>query len=374
MKIGIVCHPSIGGSGLVATQLGIGLAKLGHEVHFITRTMPFKLNGYEQNIHFHSVAAIHYPLFDDSLYTFALTAKIVEVVEQHKLDLVHAHYSIPHSLCANLASQIASQSFPTVTTIHGTDVTVLGHDKPLYPLNRFSILSSSLVTTVSNYQKHYLLKHFDLKDLKKDIQVVHNFIDLDVFTPNNENIKTRRAMANDDEKIILHASNFRQVKNTSGVVKTFAKVAKQIKARLVLVGDGPEVAETKALAEKLGIADKVNFFGKVQHMEKVIANADCLFQPSYFESFGMVALEGMASGVPCVSSQVDGIPEVIKHGENGFMAHPDDHDELAGYLTEVCCDSQLHEQLSQTGLQMARAHFNWQDKIEEYQACYRSLL
>jgi N-acetyl-alpha-D-glucosaminyl L-malate synthase BshA len=371
MKIGIVCHPSIGGSGLVASQLGLGLAKLGHDVHFISRTMPFKLVGQEENISFHMVEPITYPLFQDNLYTFALTAMIIEVAEKYSIDIMHAHYSIPHSLCANLASRISRHRFCTVTTIHGTDTKVVGQNKPLYPLNRYSIMKSDCVTTVSEYQKEHTLEHFHLNT---NIEVIHNFIDLDVFSPEFASSQVREQLATPDEKIIMHISNFRQPKNTVGVIRAFARTVGKIRARLVLVGDGPDLEQVKNLCHDLKLEDRVTFMGKRQHIEKIIANADCIFQPSYAESFGMVALEAMACCIPVVSSDLDGIPEVVVHGETGYLGHPDDYDTMADYLVRICSDDVLQKTMGQQGRQRAQECFSDHRQIEKYLSCYQKTL
>ncbi len=371
MKIGIICHPSIGGSGLVATQLGIGLAKKGHEIHFVSEAMPFKLHGNEENIYFHPVEAISYPLFNYSLYAFALTAKIIEVAEKYKLDIVHAHYSIPHSLCAHLAAEISTSRFKIITTIHGTDTTVVGLDKPLYPLNRYSIERSDVVTTVSEYQKKHTLEQFQLN---KAIEVIYNFIDPQVFNPQLASSEVRQTLASDDEKIIMHVSNFRQPKNTFGVIKTFAKVVGTINARLVLVGDGPDMPEIKTLCQSLGIIDKVNFLGKRKHLESIIPNADCILQPSYHDSFGMVSLEAMASGVPTVTSDREGVPEVVEHGVTGYTADPDDHETLAAYLVDICSNSELQTRMGENGRARAMEKFLWDRQVEIYLKCYENCL
>lgn len=371
MRIGIVCLSSIGGSGLVATQLGLGLAKLGHEVHFIAQTRPFKLLGNSENVFFHSVEAIQYPLFPAPLYTFALTAKIVEVAERYCLDVVHAHYSIPHSLCAYLACEISQHKFPIITTIHGTDVSVIGRDKPLYPLNQFSINKSDKVTTVSAYQRDYIRDNFDNG---KPIEVIHNFINLEVFSPTNANVDVRRTLAHDDEKIVMHISNFRPLKNIQGVIRTFHKTLSQINARLILLGSGPEIDGIKKECQALGITDKVNFMGDVTQVELYLANADCIIHPSYSESFGMVVLEAMACAVPTVTSNVEGIPEVVEHGITGFMAEPDDIDSLSNYMVKVLTDAELQRQMGHNGRERAASLFNPEAKIEQYLRTYRSAL
>ncbi|MBY5990970.1 N-acetyl-alpha-D-glucosaminyl L-malate synthase BshA [Ferrimonas balearica] len=368
MRIGIVCHPSVGGSGLVATELAHGLAKQGHEVHVISSEPPFKLSRQLAGIQFHLVEAIHYPLFQDPLYTFALTAKIVEVVEQFRLEVMHAHYSIPHSLCAYLASQITERPFPVVTTIHGTDVTVVGQDRPLYPLNRFSILNSTVVTTVSAFQRQHIQRHFQVT---KAIEVIHNFIDLSVFHPQGADPGLRASLAAPEEKVVMHVSNFRPVKNTDTVLQSFALACAQVPAKLVLLGDGPDLEACQARCHQLGIADRVRFVGKVQQVERYLPAADCLLQPSYRESFCMVLLEAMACAVPTVSSNVDGIPEVVADGETGFTAAPDDVEALAAHLMRLLGDDALARRMGQAGRRRAASCFAAEEKVEQYLACYR---
>ncbi|MBY6186609.1 N-acetyl-alpha-D-glucosaminyl L-malate synthase BshA [Marinobacter hydrocarbonoclasticus] len=368
MKIGILCHPSVGGSGLVATELAHGLAAAGHEVHVISSEPPFKLSRQQTGLHFHLVEAIHYPLFKDPLYTFALTAKIVEVVDQYQLDLVHAHYSIPHSLCAYLASEITLKPFPVVTTIHGTDVTVVGQDRPLYPLNQFSIGRSTTVTTVSAFQRQYIQQHFQLDT---PIEVIHNFIDASVFHPARIDRALRRSLARDDQPIVMHASNFRPVKNTQAVIKSFALASRMVDARLVLLGSGPEIESLQGECHRLGIADRVVFVGQVQQVERYLPLASCVLQPSYRESFCMVLLEAMACGVPTVSSNVDGIPEVVSHGETGYLTAPDDYEAQADALVRILADPRLQQRLGQAGRQRAETQFSTEEKIQQYLACYR---
>jgi len=371
MRIGIVCHPNIGGSGLVATQLGIGLAKMGHEVHFISNLRPFKLVEDSSHIFFHSAEAIRYPLFSDPLYTFSLTAKIVEVVERYQLDIVHAHYSIPHSLCAYLAGEISERKFPIISTIHGTDVTVVGQDKLLYPLNKFSICKSTRVTTVSNYQRSYIYSHFDKS---KQIEVIHNFIDLKVFTPNCADIEVRRTLANDDEKIVMHISNFRPIKNCDAVIKSFYLLLAKVKARLVLLGSGPDIDLIKVRCEQLDILQNVTFMGDIIHVEHYLANADCMIQPSYRESFSMVLLESMACGVPTVSSNVDGIPEVVEQGITGLMFEPNDALGMANAMHSILTDSEKQKEMGRAGRERAARLFNPESKIAQYVGCYREAI
>ncbi|MCJ8328858.1 MAG: N-acetyl-alpha-D-glucosaminyl L-malate synthase BshA [Lentisphaeria bacterium] len=368
MNIAIVCYPTIGGSGLIATELGIGLAELGHNVHFISYSTPFKLSSYRENISFHSVDPINYPLFNQSLYTFALTAKIIEVVNDYEIDVVHAHYSIPHSLCAHLAREISDKCFKIVTTLHGTDVTIVGQDKPLYPINKYGIEKSDHVTTVSQFQKDYTLQEFNID---KTVHVIYNFIDTEVFKPSETHCR-RSSLAADDEKIVMHVSNFRDVKNPIGALKSFAEASKQVKARLVLVGDGPELLKIKIHCRELDICDKVKYMGKVDNVESILPLADCVLQPSHRESFGMVLLESMACEVPTISSNVDGIPEVIVHGETGYMEEPDDHEAMAAHIVTVLTDPELNARLGQNGRQRAIDVFHKDIIIPQYLRCYQS--
>ncbi|MCC4833684.1 MULTISPECIES: N-acetyl-alpha-D-glucosaminyl L-malate synthase BshA [Shewanella] len=371
LRIGIVCHPSIGGSGLVATQLGIGLAKLGHEVHFIAHKRPFKLIQNYSNVYFHEVDEVNYPLFEGPLHTYSLTAKIVEVVEQYQLHLIHAHYSIPHSLCAFLASNICQYSFPIVTTIHGTDVTIVGQDNAIKRLNTFSMNQSTLLTTVSNFQRQYIQQEFEIN---QPINVVHNFIDANDFTPELVDQNLRRTLANDDEKILMHVSNFRPLKNTQTVVNAFSQLHCDEKVRLVLVGSGPDIEKIKQQCSQLNILDRVRFTGSVNKVERYIANADCLIQPSYRESFCMVILEAMSCGVPTVSSNVDGIPEVVEEGVTGFMHPPEDAQSMASTISKIFADNQYQQQLGKAGRARAIQHFNTEIKVNQYVDCYHQTL
>ena len=368
MKIGIICYPSIGGSGLVATELGINLAQRGHEIHFISYSAPFKLPPFERNISFHSVDPINYPLFNQNLYTFSLTAKIIEVMEDYDLDIIHAHYSIPHSLCAHLAREISKKDFRIVTTLHGTDVTIVGQDKPLFPINKYGIEQSDVVTTVSAFQKNYTKEHFDIQH---DIEIIHNFIDTDEFKPADESTCCRSKLAADDEFIVMHISNFRPPKNPKAIIHAFAQASEEIKARLVLVGDGPEILEIKTECRKLKICDKVSYLGKIQNVAPVIAAADCVLQPSYQESFGMVLLEAMACSVPTVSSNIDGIPEVVVHNQTGLMADPDDHHSLGQYLVQLSKDPDFASFLGQNGRQRSIEYFHKDIIIPQYIDCYQ---
>ena len=370
MKIGIVCYPSIGGSGLIATELGIHLAKLGHQIHFISYSVPFKLSQFDRNISFHAVDPINYPLFNQTLYTFSLTAKIIDVVRDYDLDLIHAHYSIPHSLCAHLAREVCGKKFKIITTLHGTDVTIVGQNKPLYSLNKYGIEKSDRVTTVSEYQRQYTHKYFGTT---KEIEVIYNFVNTEVFTPREKNHEPC-CLASQGEKIIMHISNFRQAKNPHGVIETFRRVLKKIKAKLVLVGDGPGIVEIRNLCRQYEICEFVQFVGKVDNVETVIPFADCIFQPSHLESFGMALLESMACEVPTVSSNVDGIPEVVKHGETGYCAPPEAYDQMAEFIVSICSSKDLAKKLGKNGRQRAISKFSQEKMVSQYLECYSSML
>ncbi len=370
MNIAILCYPSIGGSGLVATELGLDLARRGHEVHFISYSSPFKLPHYARNVFFHSVDPINYPLFNQSLYTFSLTAKVIEVVNDYHIDIVHAHYSIPHSLCAHLAREITGKRFGIVTTLHGTDVTIVGQDKPLFPINRYGIVQSDRITTVSEFQRQHTLKYFDIQ---KEIRVIHNFVDLAVFRPGG-NACARNDLAAPDEGIVMHISNFRQPKNPVGVIHSFHLARQQTKARLVLVGDGPEIVTIRHHCREHGICDHITYLGKVDRVEDILPLADVVVQPSYHESFGVVLLEAMACEVPTVSSNVDGIPEVVADGETGLTAGPDDHAQLAAHLVRLLRDADLRRRFGAAGRARAQARFSQEHIVPRYLACYEELL
>lgn len=369
MRIGIVCYPSVGGSGLVATTLGRYLARRGHEVHFISYSVPFKLRRFDPHCFFHKVEPVRYPLFEHSLYTFALTAKIIEVVEEHRLELVHAHYSLPHSLCAHLAREVSGLDFRIVTTLHGTDVTVVGQDKPMFPINRYGIEQSDHVTTVSNYQRDHALRHFNIA---KTIEVIHNFIDPNVFRPRQPD---REGFATPDDRVVMHISNFRPPKNPEAVIRAFGKALRTVpQALLALVGDGPEMATIRAIARDLGICSRIRHLGNVDSVETVLPYAHCVFQPSRREAFGMVLLEAMASGIPTVSSDVDGIPEVVVHGQTGYTAAVDDHDAMGEALAALCADANLRQRLGRAGRERAVACFHVDRIVPRYEACYQRTL
>lgn len=338
MKIGIVCYPTFGGSGVVATELGKGLASKGHEVHFITYNKPARLDFFLENLYYHEVSISQYPLFDFPPYESALASKLVDVVRFEKLDILHVHYAIPHASAAYLAKQILKTygiNIPVVTTLHGTDITLVGKDKTFKPVVTFSINESDGVTTVSENLKSQTLEFFDIT---RDIQVIPNFIDLTRFvSKNREHFK--KAIAPDNERIMVHTSNFRKVKNTQDVVRIFHKVSQTIPSKLLMVGDGPERSNAEELSRQLGISQSVRFLGKQDAVEEILSVSDLFLMPSCSESFGLAALEAMACRVPVISSNIGGLPELNEEGVTGFLSNVGDIDDMAKnaiYILEDC--------------------------------------
>jgi N-acetyl-alpha-D-glucosaminyl L-malate synthase BshA len=318
MKIGIVCYPTFGGSGVVATELGKGLAKIGHEVHFITYRQPMRLDFFSENLYYHEVDIKSYPLFDFPPYELALASKMVSVVKYEKLDLLHVHYAIPHASAAYMAKQILKEEgihIPVVTTLHGTDITLVGKDPSYEPVVTFSINQSDGVTAVSQDLRKETYEYFNIK---RDIEVIYNFIDLDRFKrQKKDHFKT--AICPNGEKLIVHTSNFRKVKRVEDVIRVFYEVRKEIPAKLLLVGDGPERDKMERLCRELGTCDDVRFLGKLEYVEEVLSVSDLFVMPSEKESFGLAALEAMACEVPVLTSDAGGIPELNVSGVTGFV-------------------------------------------------------
>jgi N-acetyl-alpha-D-glucosaminyl L-malate synthase BshA len=341
MRIGITCYPTYGGSGVVATELGIELAAHGHQVHFISYSQPFRLNGREEGIFYHEVPVSSYPLFEFPPYDLALASRMAEVAEFNELDLLHVHYAIPHSVSALLARQMLAsrgRRLPFVTTLHGTDITLVGLDRSYLPITRYAIQESDGVTSISNYLKEKTVASFDVT---RDIEVVTNFVNCDVYTPFKDEEKradARRKFAAPHEAIMMHLSNFRPVKRVMDVVKVFAQVAKEIPAQLVLVGDGPDRSAAEWLAHDLGIQCKVHFLGKQDRVNELLPLADLMIMPSELESFGLAALEAMACKVPSIATRVGGVPELIDHEITGLLFDVGDVDGMArgalGLLSE----------------------------------------
>ncbi|MCB0505578.1 MAG: N-acetyl-alpha-D-glucosaminyl L-malate synthase BshA [Cyclobacteriaceae bacterium] len=340
MKIGIVCYPTFGGSGVVATELGKALGKLGHEVHFMTYSQPMRLDFFNQNIFYHEVTLQSYPLFKYPPYEMALASKMVDITKFAKLDLLHVHYAIPHASAAYQAKQILALqgiNLPFITTLHGTDITLVGKDPSYEPVVSFSINKSDGVTAVSNNLREDTLKLFDIE---KDIRVIPNFIDLDRFKrQKKEHFKT--AICPNDEKLIVHTSNFRKVKRVEDALRIFKHISDKIPAKLLLVGDGPHRVNVEALSRELGVAENVRFLGKLDAVEEVLSVADLFLMPSEKESFGLAALEAMACEVPVISSNAGGIPELNKHGVTGFISEIGDIESMSRNALHVLHDDNL---------------------------------
>lgn len=340
MKIGIVCYPTFGGSGVVATELGKALGKLGHEVHFMTYSQPMRLDFFNQNIFYHEVTLQSYPLFKYPPYEMALASKMVDITKFAKLDLLHVHYAIPHASAAYQAKQILALqgiNLPFITTLHGTDITLVGKDPSYEPVVSFSINKSDGVTAVSNNLREDTLKLFDIE---KDIGVIPNFIDLDRFKrQKKEHFKT--AICPNDEKLIVHTSNFRKVKRVEDALRIFKHISDKIPAKLLLVGDGPHRVNVEALSRELGVAENVRFLGKLDAVEEVLSVADLFLMPSEKESFGLAALEAMACEVPVISSNAGGIPELNKHGVTGFISEIGDIESMSKNALHVLHDDNL---------------------------------
>lgn len=327
MNIGIVCYPTYGGSGVVATELGKGLAKIGHNIHFITYRQPSRLDFFNENLVYHEVDLRPYPLFEYPPYELALSSKMVDVVKFEKLDLLHVHYAIPHASAAYMARQILRTKgiyIPIITTLHGTDITLVGKDPSYEPVVTFSINQSDAVTAVSDDLKKDTYRHFDIN---KDIHVIPNFIDLERFKKQKKE-HFKKAICPENEHLIVHTSNFRKVKRVDDVVRIFHKINQKTPSKLLLVGDGPERHNIEILCRELGACDHIRFLGKLDAVEEVLSVADLFIMPSESESFGLAALEAMACEVPVVSSNVGGIPELNIHGVTGFLSNPGNIDEM----------------------------------------------
>ncbi len=370
-KIGIVCYPTYGGSGVVATELGMALASKNHEVHFISYSQPFRLDVFSDKINFHEVSVPDYPLFEYIPYEHNLTAKLVDVVLHEKLNLLHVHYAIPHASAALSAKQIlAAQGIhiPVITTLHGTDITLLGKDKSFKSVIEFAINNSDAVTAVSKSLKKETLSSFNIK---KEIQVIPNFIDSNLYKYEMDEV-LRRNFASNDEKIIIHISNFRKVKRVQDVLKVFAKIKEVIPSKLLLIGDGPERLEMEQLSRNLNLCDSVRFIGKLKAVEKVLSVSDLFLLPSDTESFGLVALEAMASKVPVISSNSGGLPEVNIDGETGFLLDVKDVNAMAKKAIYLLKNQELLEDFKQNAYTHAM-EFDLPNILPLYEKIYEEL-
>ncbi|NRA91438.1 MAG: N-acetyl-alpha-D-glucosaminyl L-malate synthase BshA [Psychroserpens sp.] len=372
MRIGIVCYPTFGGSGVVATELGLELSKRGHEIHFITYSQPVRLELLSNNVHYHEVTVPQYALFLYQPYELALSSKLVDMVKLHDIEILHVHYAIPHAYAAYMAKKMLQEEgiyIPIVTTLHGTDITLVG-SHPFYKTAvTFSINKSDAVTSVSQSLKEDTLRLFDIKN---HIDVVPNFIDLDKYL-NNFTDCQRGMMAEDDEKIITHISNFREVKQIPDVIKVFYNIQKEMPAKLMMVGEGPEREGAERLCMKLGIMDKVIFFGNSNEIDKILCFSDLFLLPSVTESFGLAALEAMASGVPVISSNSGGIPEVNSHGVSGFLSPVNDVDDMSKNALYILSDNERLKTFKKNAKEESR-RFDIHEIVPQYESIYQDTL
>ncbi len=373
MNIGIVCYPTYGGSGVVATELGIALAQKGHQVHFITSHQPVKLNFLSHNLHFHEVFVENYPLFHYQPYNLALSSKLVESVEKYDLDVLHVHYAIPHAYAAYMAKQMLKDvgiDIPIVTTLHGTDITLVGSHPVYKPAVEFSINHSDAVTTVSNSLKSDTLRLFNIK---KNIEVIYNFIDFEKQASWSDEECMRDTLADSDEKILAHVSNLRPVKRVLDVIRIFHKVQKEIPSKLILVGDGPDKEKADLLAKELGVKDKVLFLGKSDEIRKILCLTDLFLLPSETESFGLAALEAMAAHTPVISSNTGGLSEVNYHGVTGFLSDVGDVDDMAKNAIYLLSDEDRLDKFKKQAFESAH-QFSIETILPKYVSMYERVI
>jgi N-acetyl-alpha-D-glucosaminyl L-malate synthase BshA len=368
MRIGIVCYPTFGGSGVLATELGKALADKGHSVHFITYQQPVRLNVFNTNIYYHEVRVPTYPLFDYPPYEIALASTMVDVIKNHQLDLLHVHYAIPHASAAYMAKQIvqkAGGNIPFITTLHGTDITLVGKDKTYEPVVTFSINESDAITAVSNNLKEETYKSFHIT---KDIEVIYNFVDIKRF--NKKPIDAfKKVIAPNNERVLVHASNFRKVKRVQDVIKVFAGVRKAMPAKLLMIGDGPERSPMEVLAKELGVQDDVRFVGKQEQIEEILLVSDVFLLTSEYESFGLAALEAMAAKVPVISTNAGGLPEVNIFGETGFTANVGDVETMTQQAIELLSNNELLQKLKEGAYKQA-VHYDINNIVPLYEKLY----
>ncbi len=377
MRIGITCYPTYGGSGVVATELGIELAALGHEVHFISYSQPFRLSGRDNGIYYHEVPVSNYPLFEFPPYDLALASRMAEVAEFYDLDLLHVHYAIPHSVSALLARQMLAsrgRRLPFVTTLHGTDITLVGLDRSYLPITRYSIQESDGVTSISQYLKDKTLEDFGVT---REIAVVPNFVNCDVYQPLKDETAraaARKRLAEPDEAILMHLSNFRPVKRVVDVVKVFAEVVRAMPAQLVLVGDGPDRSTAEWMAHDLGIHGRIHFLGKQERVNELLPLADLMLMPSELESFGLAALEAMACKVPAIATRVGGVPELIDDGLNGLLYSVGDVEGMAEGTIGLLKDRDRLGEMRDAARRTAQKRFCSTLVLPQYVKYYESVL
>ncbi len=371
MKIGITCYPTYGGSGVVATELGKGLAKRGHQIHFISYAMPMRLDGFQDNIFYHEVEMATYPLFEFPLYTPALASKMVEVAKFEKLDLIHAHYAIPHATSAYIAKQILNdEHLRIITTLHGTDITLIGLEPSFLSVMKFSIEKSDGVTAVSRFLKEKTITNYGIN---KEIEVIPNFVDTELFK-RIADAKLRKTIAPNGERVLIHISNFRVVKRVTDVIRIFNLVVKKIPAKLVLVGDGPDRSNCENLCRELQLGDSVKFLGKQAELVELLSASDLFLMPSQSESFGLSALEAMACEVPVISLSVGGLPELVVHGETGYIAEIGDVERMAKYAVELLSNNTRRDMFAKAGRKRAVENFDIDEIVGVYERHYERIL
>ncbi|MBS4027574.1 MAG: N-acetyl-alpha-D-glucosaminyl L-malate synthase BshA [Ignavibacteriales bacterium] len=371
MNIGIVCYPTYGGSGVLAVELGLALAQRGHKIHFISYAMPARLESYVQNIFYHEVEISRYPLFEFPLYTPALTSKIVEVARFAKLDLVHAHYAIPHAMSALMAKDILGKnSLATVTTLHGTDITLVGLEPAFLPIMKHTIEHSDGVTAVSNFLKQETISNYNIE---KEIEVIYNFADLKKFH-RRESSDIKKNVAPNGEKILIHVSNFRPLKRVADTVKILEEVRKQIPCKLLLVGDGPDRSSVENLCRELDLCDDVHFLGKQTELASLLSVSDVFLLTSETESFGLSVLEAMACEVPVVSTNVGGVPELIVAGETGFMSNVGSIEKMANNVMLLLTNEERRKLFGKNALKRAQTYFDIKTIIPKYEQFYEKVL
>ena len=371
MRIGITCYPTYGGSGIVATELGLELAMRGHDVHFITYANPIRLDATIPRIHYHEVEVSNYPLFQYPPYCLALASRMADVADSYKLDLLHVHYAIPHSISAMLARQMTQKKrrLPFITTLHGTDITLVGMDPSYFGITKFSIEESDGITAIS----HDLRRHTEeVFGVENEIRVIHNFVNCETYAPDPER-RGRERFAAAGEKLLIHLSNFRPVKRVLDCVRILAEVRKQTNARLLMVGDGPERGPAEHLAGQLGVQEYVEFVGKQNGVERLIRLADVLLMPSEMESFGLAALEAMACGVPCVGTRVGGVAELITDEQDGFLEAVGDIQGQADKVLQILTDEALHSTMATAARQTAVERFSTESLIPQYERYYEDV-
>lgn len=372
MRIGIVCYPTFGGSGVLATELGKALAQKGHHVHFITYQQPVRLNGFIPNIYYHEVQVPPYPLFDYPPYETALASTLVDVIKNNQVQLLHVHYAIPHAAAAYMAKKILEADdihIPVVTTLHGTDITLVGKDKTYAPVVAFSINQSDGITAVS----HNLCEEtYNTFPIKKEIEVIHNFVDVQRFSRKPIDA-FKKVIAPDGERILLHASNFRKIKRVEDVVLIFHNIRKKIPSKLLFVGDGPERPSAEALCRRLGTCDDIRFVGKQEQMEDILAIADLFLLTSEYESFGLAALEAMAAGVPVISTNAGGLPEIMENGVTGYMSNVGDVDDMSEHAITILQDDETLDRFKAQAAEHAK-RFDIHNIVPLYEQLYQKLL